>query len=671
MTSPQNKPGLFALLVAIDHYSSPVPPLSGCVNDLKKMKGWLRNESTHFGQVQIQTLMNHKATRTTIIDQFQSHLGQASPDDVALFYFSGHGTREEADPVFWTVDQDRKLESLVCIDSFQPRGGKPGGPLLADKELRYLIHQLARKGPHIVAIFDCCHSGGNTRNAYISEQIDDVRERRFINRARLSQAFPARKWQDFIFSDKIPYEKAQSEPITQLLPEGKHIQLAACQNDQSAFEVAGEGVFTKNLLDVLKRSEGAVTYFDLQSRLQNYLKNRFDQTPRIYITGDDESGLFEGFLKKDVESKPLYGNINYNADLGWIMDIGALHGISSRASVLKVRSSDEKREYKAKITQVHPSYTRLSFEETDGSRADDGQPDPGDSLKGYPTDYFSTPLGVYLAIDNDSIREQISDMISSEQSGLHPVSAAYEADYCVQHSDGRLFITRPGTPDVPVILPRKYESESDLRVIRGYLLHLSQYEFVRNLHNPNSYLFGSDPVTVNILKQTPGQGEEPVPVRQGEVNLEYERKNDNGWGGHIRISLKNNTDQKLFCALFYLSFNFGVQVKLLKEVVTSLEPNREAWALDGAPIGLKPEEELQKYNYRESITYLKMIVSTSDFKQQATRFELPPLPKPTSSKPAATRGLELDSYNPGNIEDWTTRLITLKIKNPLYDDQRP
>lgn len=662
MDYSNKKAVLYALLVAIDHYNPPVPPLKGCVNDLNKMVGYLQKKETRFN-VKIKKLINEQATKVSITEQFNEHLAQASNKngDVALFYYSGHGTQEEADPLFWPIEEDRKLEALVCFDSYtKQNGGKTRLNLLADKELRYLIRQVAESGVHVLTIFDCCHSGGNTRNGYIAERANNVRERRFINRSRLSQAFPVREWQDFIFSEEISYEKAQKQPITQLLPEGKHIQMAACQNDQSAFEVSGEGVFTKNLLDVLERCEGEVTYYDLQSRIQNFIKNQFDQTPRIYISGGDESGLFQGFLNKDVQEKPLYGNVNFNPDLGWIMDIGAMHGISSQSSNVKVRTLNEQNEYTAKIDEVYPSYSQIVFEEPE-----ENQPDKTSSYKGFISDYFSTPIGVYLNISQNSLQKKLLEQITGKKSALNVMETDYEADYCIQSEDDQLYITRPGTPDIPVVRPVKTESDSDLAIIKNYLVHLSQYEFIKNLHNPNTYLFAENPVELRVFKESSGGDEAPVSSRNDELSLEYTRQNDD-WGGNIRIALKNRTDRKLYCALLYLSFNFGVSTKLLKGVTAGIEPNQEVWAMEGAPIGLTLEDELKVYNYKESRSYLKLIISTSDFKQQATRFEMPPLPKPVGPASPGTRGLEIDTYNPGNIEDWTTRLVTIRIKNPFF-----
>ncbi|CAN5332589.1 hypothetical protein BH23BAC1_BH23BAC1_17890 [soil metagenome] len=656
MPPQHQKPRLYALLVAINAYNSPVPPLKGCVNDLEKIAVYLQKEIDYF-EVEVIKLIDKEATKDAVARQFREHLGRASDMDVAFFYFSGHGTQEEADPVFRVIEEDRKLEALVCYDSYSIHEGQPSFNLLADKELRYLIHAIAGNGAHIVTLFDCCHSGGNTRNGYISMEADAIREKRFIYRARLSQAFPAREWRKFIFSDTISYEDAQKQTVQKLLPEGKHIQIAACQNDQSAFEVNGEGVFTKNLLEVLMRCEGAITYYDLQSRVQHYIKNQFDQNPKIYSVGEDESILFHGFLNKKVGNKPLYGNINYNDKLGWIMDLGTMHGISGQSLNLNVLTLDDKRQYAAKIGEVFPTYCQIVFQ--------DDYIDTNLSLKGYLTDYFSHPIGIFPNIHDEEMKGKLFQLIAGVNPNLHFTEKIYEADYCIEFVEGRLFISRPGMQGIPIIKPVQYKSDNDLNVIKNYLDHLSQYEFVKNLHNPNAFLLSNIPVEITVLRKDNLQ-EMPTMIKQDELLLEIDRPVQRQWGGSIRISLKNVSDRKLYCALFYLSFNFGVSVKLLKEVVVGLEPNREVWALDGAPIGLILEEEVIRYNYQESTSFLKLIVSTTDFRQQASRFEMPSLPGPLD---LGVRGFDLgvDAYNPGNIEDWSTRLVTVKIKNPDYN----
>jgi hypothetical protein len=168
---------------------------------------------------------------------------------------------------------------------------------------------------------------------------------------------------------------------------------------------------------------------------------------------------------------------------------------------------------------------------------------------------------------------------------------------------------------------------------------------------------------ISFYQKDSQQREESISTPDGDLVINFVKQTGKA-GGSIRIKLKNVTDRKLYCALLYLTFNFGVHVKLLKELVVGLQPNQECWALDGAWIPLSLEDEVLAYNYSESNSTLKLIVSTSDFTQQIVRFEMPPLPGPLDP---GHKGLSLSStqYAPP-VEDWITRNINVKIKNPDF-----
>jgi len=152
---------LYALLVGIDRYPEPIPRLYGCVNDIKRMQEYLqgRHDDSAFRLDLAAPLLDQQATRQAVIDEFQNHLGKAMKGDVALFYYSGHGSQERAPEEFWHLEPDRLDETIVCWDSRQS-----GHHDLADKELAYLIEKVARNGAHVVVILDSCHSGSGTRN---------------------------------------------------------------------------------------------------------------------------------------------------------------------------------------------------------------------------------------------------------------------------------------------------------------------------------------------------------------------------------------------------------------------------------------------------------------------------------------------------------------------------
>ncbi len=287
----------YALLVGIDNYAR-VRKLQGCVNDVKAVGRYLKNNTDY--NAEVRELTDAAANRDGVADGFRTFLSQAGKDDTVLFYFSGHGTQETADPI-WD-ETDEALECIVCHD-----GGttKASQFLLTDKELRFLIHELSEKTKaHIVTIFDCCHSGDNTRNAGVTEaNYPDRNERRVTDRA--GKPFPMRDWEEFLFSDTIKKASVNGKKPADFLPQGAHVQMAACESDQVALEVAREGVFTKTLLKMLTDSGGNISYNTLRSRIRQYMRAGFEQTPRVYLPINAEKLLNAGFLNRTIDPQKM------------------------------------------------------------------------------------------------------------------------------------------------------------------------------------------------------------------------------------------------------------------------------------------------------------------------------------------------------------------------------
>ncbi len=651
MTTTQKQPKLLALLVGIDAYKKPITPLNGCINDVHKIAGFLQKQDKSF-QVEIVTLINDEATKANIVEGFKTHLGSAKKDDSVLFYYSGHGTQENANSVFWPGESDKKLESLVCYDGLVLVEGKPKMNLLADKELRFLIGELATTNPNILTIFDCCHSGTNTRNGSFSQEKNGILERKVLN--RLSMAFPERPWADFIFSEQISQKDVLEKGSHVAIKEGTHIQMAACQNDESAFEVHGEGVFTKNLIDILERCNGAISYHRLQSTIQSYLRHQFKQTPKIYVVGD-ESALFSGFLNKEVDEKELHGSVSFNSDLGWILDMGSLQGLNIKKEI-SLQEEESKTTYKAQISEVSVSYSKVSFlsdldKEMDTSRIFKATID---GILGHNIQLYIMPA-LLTDTRTTSLIHQIQQLTS-----VHQVDLKAEADYCLLEQDECLVLSSPENTSIPIVPPISLQNwhNSNATQMKSYLEHLSKYAFVKYLNNPAAFLLRPDHISMQIL-----DGDTSLPIVHDEIILNYVKIGDT-WGGSIRVKLKNTSQKKLYVALCYLSFNFGVYARLLPAGVVGLDAGSEIWALDGASIQLKLEPEVIPFNYRQSISYLKLLISTEDFTQQLYTLSLDDLPSPVEEK-KGTRGLALNR-EPQIIHDWTSKLITLRMPNPEF-----
>jgi hypothetical protein len=155
-TSPTRK---LALLVGINDYQyDDISDLSGTLNDVEAMRDVLIRRFG-FAASDVLVLTDAQAAKAKIERAFRQHLiGQANRDTVAVFYYSGHGSR-----VFDASgdEPDRLDETIVAYDS----GRSPGRPNrdVTDDELNSLLTELGTKTSHIAVVLDSCHSGTAVR----------------------------------------------------------------------------------------------------------------------------------------------------------------------------------------------------------------------------------------------------------------------------------------------------------------------------------------------------------------------------------------------------------------------------------------------------------------------------------------------------------------------------
>lgn len=659
------KKNLYALIVAIDDYQVSVPikntckfgPLKGCVNDANSIIQYLEQEDDF--NLQLVFLKNKDATKQAVADHFLSHLSKAGSDDVALFYYSGHGIQEMADGELWKEETDGKLESLVCYNEVN----KPC--LLADKELRFLIHRVAtgteekpkEKPPHILTIFDCCHSGENTRNGFFSS--NETLER------RVNCLIPQRAWNEYIFRDDILENDIKSQPLSEALPEGIHLHLSACESDESALEVGGKGVFTSYLTNVLRRANGNITYYDLMSQVRHYLKNTFAQKPQLSLTGESSDAYYTTFLNKSVSTKPLYANVIYNHTNGWIMDMGSLTGISQK--IRRVNISGPKGEsFTGKVIRIQPDATWLKF---GGANLPDKRQVYKAEVKGI------MAYRIKLFINNhdapSSATKALLDDLQQRSQNVVLVELESEADYSLQIRNNSYYITNPFEIFKPRTRPVSFDLQDASDSILNYIHHISQWEFVHRLNNAHTYLFEGDPIKIEAFEG--GQTGTAFPIGSKVLDLHPEKRADGSWKGKIALKLTNTTSRKLYVSTLYLPSEFRVFLKGTDPVVYTLQPNEHAWLFNWrkGEMSYTLEDKVLDYNWKFSEDILKLIVSTTPF--DVGRLEKKGLPQ--SYTLADIRGgkrgaldLEEDG-DPQELEgdDWTTQKIQLRFNNPLYN----
>ncbi len=287
---------VYALLVGINHYAGQVPPLTVCVEDATAMERVLRERMVGavFDPI---ILLDEAATRQAIIAAFRSHLGQATNSDVALFYFSGHGSQRLAPPAFRQLLPGGLSSTLVCHDSRIEDGSD-----LADVELLDLMKEIAATGTHIDIVLDCDHSGSAAFSIpWTSSQPIAGNEQQPADGTVVEGATTGG-------SAGTAESVKPGTTADASRPRGTYIVMSACRADERISivpyraDVQRGSLFTYSLTETLSNNR-SITYRKLFEQVRALVDNHSaQQTPQMHAS--DESALDRLFLGGSVEISP-------------------------------------------------------------------------------------------------------------------------------------------------------------------------------------------------------------------------------------------------------------------------------------------------------------------------------------------------------------------------------
>lgn len=613
---------VLALLVGIDEYPAPIPPLRGCANDVRAFAQILGGRIRQDQKLSVQVLTNGQATRAAVIEQFGEHLGRAGPDDVALFYYSGHGSQEQTPPELWDLEPDHLDETLVLVDSREP-----GRWDLADKELAALIADVSKGGAHVVVILDCCHSGSGTRS-----MDEGIRERRapsdrrqrpldsFIEGSVLASAPVGEGGQQ----DSRP-EPAYTRGVSGwALPgeaaggtRGNHVLLAACRASETAKEVIDlghdRGAFSLALETALRH--GGLTYRDMhRGVLAAVLKRVEGQHPQVEV--QEAEDLDRPFLGGAIRPLPRYFTLSMLPD-GWCIDGGAVHGLpepfggeTTELAIYGMEPSGQDKPLAlGSVTAVLPDKSRVSLSTT----LDDAR-----TYRAIVTAIPLKPLTIGVEGDQGMTAGLLAGLAKAHSTLLALANPPSDAELVV-HADPKGFeIVRPGSkrPLVPTVRG----DGSEARTVAA-LEHMARWIRLSTLHNPASQLQQAA-VRVDVKSNDGALGDD------GLLRLGYhgdQRPN-------FTITLTNTTEGTLWCALLDLTEPYGVFTDAFPAGSTELGPGQsEQVALFG-----EVADDLWRSGTLELTDQLKVLVSTSEFDPRA--LEQDELDVRTVKPPDVTRG---------------------------------
>ena len=145
-----------ALLIGINKYQN-VPHLRGSHNDIEAMRQILM---TRFGfpEARIRILKDQQATRAGILAAFERLVGEASPQDMVVVHFAGHGSQVQD---LNGDEEDGLDETIIPYD-----GRTDGVPDILDDQLDEIFSRL--KSRAVMIVLDSCHSGTATRGVQIT-----------------------------------------------------------------------------------------------------------------------------------------------------------------------------------------------------------------------------------------------------------------------------------------------------------------------------------------------------------------------------------------------------------------------------------------------------------------------------------------------------------------------
>lgn len=662
-------PTLYALLTGIDTYQFQ-RPLRGCVRDIERMQAYLQTAVVGRFDLAIRTLTDTAATREAVATAFREHLGQAEAGDVALFYYSGHGGQEEAAPAFSRSEGDGRLEGIVCYDS-----GQGGSPLLADKELRWLIGGLAPKGAHILTIFDACHSGDNTRSAL--QPVPDPA----LNRPRLAEIAPRRAWRDFFFADTVPETALATQPLEELLPQGRHVHLSACLDVELAYENDQQGgVFSHHLLEVLKATQGKLSYLDLIRRVRLRMLHGpagISQHPQLYVLREYADDVALDFLGGAARHRPLRAQVAYNQPQQvWQIDKGQLHGLrqgDEAAAAPVIISLGGSRTLTAQVGEARLDHSTLAI---DPAQLKVTPLDRNQTYEAWLSGLLQASLRVDLHGDPEGVRK-VTAQVKAEALGwaerqLTVLPQAEGADYGIMASQvgGKpyLWLTRPGDTR-PLAEQVAGWDAAACAAIQAQLEQVARWHFAYTLSPPESPGLAAAPIRLEVQQGSATH----LPDAMGVVTLAYDDPRTPVPTTKVGFSFTNTTSETLYVAVLYLDTDFSLRPDLLEQQVATLPAGATASALGGRRIPVQWDPLVRVFNWPDDRFYLRVLAANRPF--DVGDFRQKGLPKPVNpaelmgSHRGTTRSLNWDEPEPVpgfQPEAWRSQGFEIRLQNPYY-----
>ena len=639
---------MIGLLVGIDEYLGGVTPLRGCRNDIHRAREVLARRAEAEGMASTFTvLLDEQATRDGLIRAFRATFADAGPGDTAVFYYSGHGSQQEAPPEHLVFEPDGLDETLVLHDS-----RTDGGYDLADVELGVLVREITARDAHVFVVLDCCHSGSGLREA--DGAITGIR--------RAPTARGRRPIGSYL---RAAGDAPPPKPGARLGVEG-YVLLAACRSDQTAKEVrAGDGLSRGALSVALEAAVTAstvqMTYLQLQRIVAASVTGLVsDQTPVLECRPpSDADRLVLGGIGGD--QAPLH--VATHGPGGWRLDAGSLHGLPSvslaqRPALVTMHDlTAAELSISNAVARAHVTTVRAT---TSDLTVDEGA-ETLDTGTAYRVIIRELPAAeVTIAVDAHVPSRDAVVTALDHAAGLSVVHDDVPADLVVMAAGEELRLTRPGATR-PLVAARPLAvalRPTQLAALRDEATQVGRWLSLVRRRNPTTRLAPGE-----VILELLDTADHPLPIDpDGTVQVLCPSQ---GWP-RARIRVTNRSSRRLFVSVLVLSELYGVST-LLEGEGEWLDPSTAVYvpAWDGTP---------DVYFYLPgdapmTTDVLMVIAATEEFSSTSLRQDdlIPPARSaPTRSPDGASKGISATPppQPPERLEDWTTTQLRVRTYRP-------
>ncbi len=672
----------YALLVGIDAYVAPMPPLLGCVNDVRSLADVLRARTD--GPLDLRLLLDADATRDAVVAGFREHLGQAGAGDVALFAYAGHGSQEPAPDEVADVEPTGRIQTLILHDCNRREGGRLRRAL-ADKELAVLLAGVAAGGAHVVVVLDCCHAGGGTRDPF-------VRTRGWSPDVALADD-ATRDLVGEIASPRPSTEFLPGAMDTWRAPRAPHVALAACRSYETAKEhPSGDvthGAFSLALVESLQVLGRRPSYRSLLATVRARVeRSTEEQRPELYPL--DVGGLGDG-LFLDGTIVPVPASFTVRRGTGewadaWEVDAGLVHGMRAPAGdeafVLACTAPDGTAAGAAKVVAVEIGRSRvepLGWAPLDLAYRAVVADVPLPPAEVHFDDGVSTATcAVVAAAIADAGPGSASPFVRLAAPGTVPPDAAAPLLLRLAEPESAVItIARADGRPVTSAIAGVSDAGGAARLLVARLEHIARWEQVRLLGDHPSPL--ADRVELLVYLAADGDDRRPAGLAplapDAGYALTYRRDADGDWvAPRVFLELASGAGRDLYVAVLDLTDRFRCHPVLPTERIAA--GHRFAlWS--GAPIPVELPAGRPVVAGASAKDWLLVVVSDVDF--DAAAFELGALDDPVTRSAAprraprntierlAAKALDRDIGVPvadGSDDGWTAAVVAIEVRVP-------